>query len=113
MSENIKDVYQAADVVLMIIENEGSISDEIEYPSEFAPAYQKLLELGVIHIKNSAYVPAVGFSNARKIGVWNFEQAKNEPSRLNRLISSKYTIGIVAGTIITYLGYYLRSGKKA
>lgn len=112
MNENIKDVYQAADVVLMIIENEGSISDEIEYPSEFAPAYEKLLELGVIQVKNGAYVPAVGFSNARKIGVWNFEQTKHEPSKFNRIISSKYTIGIVAGTIITYLGYFMRSGKK-
>ena len=113
MKEDLKNVYQAADVVLMIIENEGSISDEIEYPSEFAPAYQKLMELGLIQVKNGEYVPAGNFQKAIKIGVWNYEQRKNEPSKLEQFISNKYTIGILAGTFLTGLGYFLRPGRKA
>lgn len=113
MKEDLKDVYQAADVVLMIIENEGSISDEIEYPSEFAPAYQKLMELGVIQTKNGEYVPATNFHRAHKMGTWNYEQRKNDPSKLEQFLSNKYTIGIIAGTFLTGIGYFLRPGKKA
>lgn len=112
MEEEIRNIDQAADVILLIISNEGFISDEIEYPSEFQEAYLKLLELRIIQNKSGEYIPAENFNRALRWGIKKFEERKDEPSALEKIIRSKYTAGFVAGTAVAGLGYLIRISRK-
>lgn len=112
MQDDKKEVYQAAHVIMLIIQNEGAISDEIEYPSEFKAAYTELLDLNIIRNKDGEFVPGVNFDKAFKLGVEQFKEKLNQPSRLETIIRHRYTMPIVAGTVLAGMGYIFKAGKR-
>lgn len=113
MEVDKKEIYQAAHVILLIIKNEGAISDEIEYPSEFQIAYRELLDLDIIVNKDNEYLPGANFERAYKLGVEQFREKLNQPSRLQAIIRHRYTMPIVAGTVLAGMGYIFKAGKKS
>ena len=112
MEEDKKEIYQAAHVILLIIKNEGAISDEIEYPPEFQSAYGELLELNVIENKDGEYVAGTNFEKAYRLGIEQFREKLNQPSRLQAIIRHRYTMPIVAGTVLAGMGYIFKTGRK-
>ncbi|MGB7842786.1 MAG: hypothetical protein WBL21_08360 [Salinimicrobium sp.] len=111
MEENINEDYQAAEVVMLIIQNEGKIEQGPEDPSEFEPAYQILLSLQIIVEREGEYFPGPNFQRANKLGLREFlrrkELTEQTPSTRN-----KWLAGIAGGAILAGIGYMLRSGRK-
>ena len=68
MLEERTDVYQAAEVILLIIHYEGEIEDIIEYPAEFEVAYKELLEQKIIKTGEGKYLPGENFTKDYPLG---------------------------------------------
>lgn len=60
--ESKEEIFKTADVILLIINNEGKLVDDIEYPSEFRRAYQLLQELDIIKSEEGKFTPSKKFS---------------------------------------------------
>lgn len=119
MLEEISDVYQAAEVILLIIHYEGEIEDIIEYPPEFEEAYIELLERKIIKKGEGKYMPGENFSKAYPLGYKKYlekiaKQIKaREPSKFRKYVSNKPALGILAGAIFLTAGYLMKPEKKS
>jgi hypothetical protein len=112
MGEDRKDVLQAAEVILLIIQYEGEIEDAIEYPPEFEMAYQDLLFYKIIANREGKYVPGENYRKASSLGFQKYVHNLNNPSGLRKLIANKPAIGFFAGAVLFTAGYFLKLGKK-
>lgn len=102
MRENYseEDTYRAADVILKIIKNEGTIADDLEYPSEFQPAYLKLMELDIVRIREGEFLPGTNFQSACSLGIEKFiERREQQPQVKNSAFK------ILIGGILATTGY--------
>ena len=111
MEENINEVYQAAEVVMLIIQNEGKIEQGPEDPSEFMPAYQQLLSLRIITEREGEFLPGSNFEKAAKYGFREFLRRKELADRQTST-RNKWAAGIAGGALLGTLGYFLRPGRK-
>ncbi len=107
MEENINEVYQAAEVVMLIIQNEGKIEQGPEDPSEFMPAYQQLLSLRIIVEKEEEFLPGPNFEIASKLGLKEFLRRKELAERQSST-RKKWMAGIAGGALLGTLGYVLK-----
>ena len=100
MRENYheEDTYRAADVILKIIKNEGTIADDIEYPSEFQPAYLKLMELDIIRIRKGEFIPGAFFKSACHLGVRKYIERKEQQPQVKNSVFKILMGGILATT---------------
>ena len=112
MEEAEKDIYQAAEVILLIIKYEGEIEDIIEYPTEFEEAYKKLLEYKIIKKGEEKYLPDTNFDKAHAMGFRKYIENLNKPSKIKKYITSKPALGILAGAVLVTAGYWMRAEKK-
>ena len=110
MEEKINEIYQAAEVVMLIIQNEGMIEPGPEDPTEFQPAYDQLLSLKIIREREGEFLPGPNFERASKLGFREFLRRKlladQKPSGRNRWMA-----GIAGGAFLTAIGYMMRPGK--
>lgn len=111
MEENKNEVYQAAEVIMLIIQNEGKIEQCPEDPSEFQPAFQMLLSLNIIVEREGEYLAGASFGRASKLGFREFlrrkQLADKRPSNRN-----KWLAGFAGGAILASIGYMLRPGRN-
>lgn len=119
MLQERNDVYQAAEVILLIIHYEGEIEDIIEYPAEFEEAYKELLDQKIIKMGEGKYLPGENFSKAYPLGYKKYlekiaKQAKSkEPSKFRKFVSNKPALGILAGAVFLTAGYLMKPEKRA
>ena len=99
MRENYseEDTYLAADVILKIIKNEVTIADDWEYPSEFQPAYLKLMEFDIVRIRESEFIPGANFQSACNLGIGKFIERREQQPQV-RKSAFKILIGGILGT---------------
>ena len=107
-----KDVYQTAEVILLIIKYEGEIEDIIEYPSEFEEAYKELLQYKIIKKGDDKYLPDVHFNKAQELGFRKYIEQVNKPSKFKQYITSKPALGVLAGAVLVTADYLMRTEKK-
>ncbi|GAB2762267.1 hypothetical protein [Salinimicrobium soli] len=111
MEDNTYKVIQAAEVVMLIIQNEGQMEHSLEDLSEFQPAYELLLSLNIIQDRDELLVPGPNFERASKLGVKEYlrrkELADQKPSNRN-----KWVAGIAGGALLAAVGYLLRPGRN-
>lgn len=112
MQDERKDIYQAAEVILLIIKHEGEIEEAIEYPPEFEDAYTELLSHKIIKQKEGKYLPDENFEKASKFGFRKYLENLHKPSRYKKLIANKPVLGIIAGGLILTAGFLLRPDKS-
>jgi hypothetical protein len=112
MEEEKKDIYQTAEVILLIMKYEGEIEDIIEYPLEFEAAYKELLQYKIIKKGEDKYLPDVNFNKAHELGFRKYIEQIDKPSKLKQYITSKPALGVLAGAVLVTAGYLIRSGKK-
>jgi hypothetical protein len=112
MEEEKKDIYQTAEVILMIIKYEGEIEDVIEYPLEFEAAYKELLEYKIIKKGEDKYLPDLNFNKAHELGFSKYVETINKPSKFKQYITSKPALGVLAGAVLVTAGYLMRTEKK-
>jgi hypothetical protein len=112
MEEEKKDIYQTAEVILMIIKYEGEIEDVIEYPLEFEAAYKELLEYKIIKKGEDKYLPDLNFNKAHELGFSKYVETINKPSKFKQYITSKPALGVLAGAVLVTAGYLMRPVKK-
>ena len=112
MEEEKKDIYQTAEVILLIIKHEGEIEDVIEYPVEFDAAYKELLEYKIIKKGEDKYLPDLNFNKAHELGFRKYIEQINKPSKLKQYITSKPALGVLAGAVLVTAGYLMRPEKK-
>ncbi len=112
MEEEKKDIYQTAEVILLIIKYEGEIEDIIEYPVEFEAAYKELLQYKIIKKGEEKYLPDVNFDKAHELGFSKYVEKINKPSKLRQYITSKPALGVLAGAVLVTAGYLMRPEKK-
>jgi hypothetical protein len=112
MEEEKKDIYQTAEVILMIIKYEGEIEDVIEYPLEFEAAYKELLEYKIIKKGEDKYLPDLNFNKARELGFKKYIETINKPSKFKEYITSEPALGVLAGAVLVTAGYLMRTEKK-
>lgn len=107
MEENYNEVHQAAEVVMLIIQNEGKIEQGPEDPSEFQPAYEQLLSLKIIREGDGEYLPGPNFEPASKIGFKEFIR-KKALAEQRAATRNKWAAGIAGGALLGTLGYVLK-----
>jgi len=112
MEEEKKDIYQTAEVILLIIKYEGEIEDIIEYPTEFEAAYRELLQYKIIKKGEEKYLPDVNFNKAIELGFRNYIEKITNPSKFKQYITSKPALGVLAGAVLVTAGYLIRTEKK-
>ncbi|MFO8147302.1 MAG: hypothetical protein ACQEWG_09565 [Bacteroidota bacterium] len=112
MKEEEKDIYQIADVILLIIKYEGEIEDIIEYPIEFEDAYKELLDYRIIKKGEEKYLPDLNFNKACELGFRKYVEKIQKPSKFKQYISSKPALGIMAGVVLLTAGYFMKPEKK-
>ncbi len=112
MEEEKKDIYQTAEVILLIMKYEGEIEDIIEYPSEFEAAYKELLQYNIIKKGDDKYLPDFNFNKAQVLGFRKYIEQINKPSKFKQYITSKPVLGVLAGAVLVTTGYLMRSEKK-
>lgn len=110
MEENYNEVYQAAEVVMLIIQNEGKVEQGLEDPSEFQPAYELLLSLKIIQEREGEFLPGPNFEKASKLGLKEFLRRKELADRQSST-RNKWVAGIAGGALLGTLGYLLRPKK--
>lgn len=112
MDAEIKDVYQTAEVILLIIKYEGEIEDIIEYPEEFEAAYKELLQYRILKKGEEKYIPGLNFNKASELGFRKYVEKINNPSKFKQYITSKPALGVLAGAVLVTAGYLMRPEKK-
>ncbi|WP_034919941.1 hypothetical protein [Gillisia sp. CAL575] len=112
MEEEKKDIYQTAEVILLIIKYEGEIEDVIEYPTEFEAAYKELLHYKIIKRGEDKYLPDLNFHKALELGFTKYVETINTPSKFKQYITSKPALGVLAGAVLVTAGYLMRTEKK-
>ncbi len=111
MDEEKKDIYQTAEVILLIIKYEGEIEDIIEYPTEFEAAYKELLQYRIIKKGEDKYLPDVNFKKAHELGFRKYIEQLEKPSKFRKYITSKPALGVFAGAVLVGAGYLMRPEK--
>ena len=111
MEEKSNEVDQAAEVVMLIIQNEGKIEQGPEDPSEFQPAYQILLSLHIIVERESEYLPGPNFERAGRLGFREFLKRKQLADQ-HPTARGKWLAGIAGGAVLATIGFMLRPGRK-
>ena len=111
MEEHNSETCQAAEVVMLIVQNEGKIEQGPEDPSEFQPAYELLLSLKIIKEQEGEFLPGPNFEKAAKIGLKEFlrKMQLREQQPRNR---NKWIAGITGGALLAAVGYLLRPGRN-
>ena len=112
MEEEKKDIYQTAEVILLIMKYEGEIEDIIEYPSEFEAAYKELLEYKIIKKGEDRYLPDLNFNKVQALGFRKYIEQISKPSKFKQLINSKPALAVLAGAVLVTAGYLMQSEKK-
>jgi len=112
MEEEKKEIYKTAEVILLIIKHEGEIEDVIEYPAEFEPAYNELLDYKIIKRGEGKYLPDFNFNKALEMGFSKYVETINTPSKFKQYITSKPALGVLAGAVLVTAGYLMRTDKK-
>jgi hypothetical protein len=112
MEEEKKDIYQTAEVILLIMKYEGEIEDIIEYPLEFEAAYKELLQYKIIKKGEDKYLPDVNFNKAHELGFRKYIENINKPSKFRQYITNKPALGLLAGAVLVTAGYLMRPKKK-
>lgn len=112
MQDERKDIYQAAEVILLIIKHEGEIEEAIEYPPEFEDAYVELLNFKIIKQREGKYLPDENFEKASKQGFKKYVENLSKTSQYKKLIANKPALGIIAGAIILTAGFLLKPDKN-
>ena len=112
MEEETKDIYQTADVILLIIKYEGEIEDVIEYPLEFEDAYKELLDRRIIKKGEEKYLPDVNFKKACELGFKTYVENIQKPSKIKQYITSKPALGVLVGAVLVTAGYLMKPEKK-
>ena len=112
MEEEKKDIYQTADVILLIIKYEGEIEDIIEYPIEFEDAYKELLDYRIIKKGEEKYLPDLNFNKACELGFSTYVEKIRTPSKFKQFITSKPALGVMAGAVLLTAGYFMKVEKK-
>ena len=113
MEDEKKDIYQTAEVILLIIKYEGEIEDLIEYPVEFEAAYKELLEYKIIKKGEEKYLPDLNFKKAHELGFRKYIEQIDKPSKFRKYITSKPVLGVLGGAILVTAGYMMRPDKKS
>ena len=111
MQEEKKDVLQAAEVILMIMQYEGEIEDLIEYPSEFEDAYKELVNYKVIKLQEGKYVPDENFGKASRHGFRKYIERLANPPAYKKFLASKPALGVMAGAFVVAAGYLYNQGR--
>lgn len=93
-----EDTNCAANVILKIIRNEGSIADDVEYPSEFQPAYLKLLELDIVRIRKEEFIPGTNFNAACELGIGKYLEKRKQKPQVESSAFKVFIGGILATT---------------
>ena len=112
MEETKKDIYQTAEVILLIIKHEGEIEDIIEYPEEFEAAYKELLQYKILKKGEEKYLPGANFNKASELGFSKYVEKINNPSKFKQYVISKPALGMLAGAVLVTAGYLMRPEKK-
>lgn len=113
--ESNKDIIAAAEVVLLIVKNEGELEDDLEYPAEFSKAYQLLLNLNVIQLADGKFLPSRNFDAAYRTGVQKFmedEKSKSEALERRRSQNQKVHLAIISSAAIAIAGYFIRKTRS-
>lgn len=113
MEEEKKDIYQTAEVILLIIKYEGEIEDIIEYPAEFEAAYKELLQYKIIKKREDKYLPDLNFNKALEMGFGKYVEKINKPSKFRQYITSKPALGVLTGAVLVTAGYLMRPSAKS
>lgn len=109
-----KEVITAAEVVLLIIKNEGNLEHDLEYPAEFSEAYRLLLNLDVIQLLDEKFLPSRNFDAAQRVGVQKFLEAENykkEALEKRRSQNKKIRVALFSSAAIAITGYFIRRTK--
>ena len=112
MEQEKKDIYNTANVILLIIKYEGEIEDIIEYPLEFEDAYKELLDYKIIKKGEEKYLPDVNFKKACELGFTKYVEKIENPSKFKQYITSKPALGVLMGALLLTTGYLMRPEKK-
>lgn len=110
-----RETFTAADVILLIIRNEGELVDDIEYPQEFINAYAMLQNFNIIKIDQGKFVAAGNFDAATKQGVQNFverELEKAEAAKVRNRQVKQVGIAALSTAAVAMAGYFYRKAKK-
>ena len=111
-----RDVITAAEVVLLIIWNEGELEDDMEYPLEFTQAYELLLTFDVIQLNNGKFLPSRNFDSAYRTGIQKFikeEISKKEAIERRRSQNQKISLAIFSSAAIGMAGYFIKKAKAS
>lgn len=109
-----KKVITAAEVVLLIIKNEGELEDDFEYPVEFPEAYKLLRALDVIQLVEEKFLPSKNFDAAHRVGVQKFLEGENyrkEALERRRSQNKKVHVAVFSSAAIAIAGYFIRRAK--
>lgn len=110
-----RETFTAADVILLIIRNEGELVDDIEYPQEFINAYAMLQAFDVIRSQEGKFISGPNFGAATKLGVQNFverELARAEAEKNRGKQVRKVGIAALSTAVVAAAGYLYRRKKK-
>ena len=109
-----KEVLTAAEVVMLIIKNEGELEDDLEYPAEFSEAYRLLLALEVIQLVEEKFLPSINFDAAHRIGVQKFlesENFKKETLERRRSQNKNVRVAVFSSAAVAIAGYFIKRAK--
>lgn len=112
--ESNKEIITAAEVVLLIVKNEGELEDDLEYPSEFTQAYELLLTHDIIRLVDRKFLPSRKFDAAHRVGVQKFlegEKYKKEALEKRRSQNKKVRVAVFSSAAIAIAGYFIRRTK--
>lgn len=110
------ETFTAADVILLIIRNEGALVDDIEYPQEFINAYAMLQNFDIIKSDGGKFVAATNFDAAGKLGVQKFverELARAEAAKARNKQVKQLGVAAFSTAAVAVAGYFYRRRKKS
>lgn len=104
--EKTDDVLRTAEVVVLMIKNEGKLVDSITYPPEFNRATDILLNYRILEKKLGRYIPGQNFISAYKMGVRNYVQETD--GGIRKALIERYPMGIISFLAVIAAGFYLK-----
>ena len=113
--EQKREVFKTADVVLLIISNEGELVDDIEYPVEFRRAYKFLEKLDIVKSHEGKFVPSKNFESALKNGVERYKEnqlLEKVVLRKQKFQQRNFGVAIVSSLAVVVAGYLYRKQRK-
>lgn len=110
------ETFTAADVILLIIRNEGELVDDIDYPQEFINAYAMLQAFDIIKSEEGKFISGTNFGAATKLGVQEFverELARAEAGKTRDKQVRTLSIAAVSTAVVAAARYLYRRKKSS